>query len=75
MAECSLNMIRFSHNAPNCKSEVVRYVGVAPLISGLRMRQNDWQRPDGSAINGLPIPCADCGKIIFPAIKVLSVMK
>lgn len=53
-------MIRFRHKG--CQSEVIRYVGQAPAITGMAMKAAEWQFPDcRHPTQDEPIICPDCG--------------
>lgn len=56
-------MIRFRHRG--CQSEVIRYVGQAPTVTGIAMKSAEWQFPDcRHPKQGEPVSCPDCGKLV-----------
>lgn len=58
-------MIRFKHIG--CKSEIIRYVGVMPIKTGLLGASANWELPNGKSpldASDADCKCADCGSVI-----------
>lgn len=55
-------MIRFRHRG--CRTEVIRYVGRAPLTPLTRIDRDEWQLPGGRHPEKRDIlpRCPDCGE-------------